>query len=222
MARPRFLASAHLLLFVVCLFVATVTAATNFSQCIADVNAGKFNESGEAGARDNHGNPVPAQNATAISYSLCKTACGTGPEPFQWTVFSAQFSSWLLPWLALVSQLPFGSQLRSDDVMSVFLTIGSPTLAAYSLVLTVLNGRWVARRFSGIQYPNSYKAYRILSGLQQSALRVDESEGLLASLVILPENDEWWEELAHGLNYTQTWSASAVSQIAWVIIAYST
>ncbi|KAE9388401.1 hypothetical protein BT96DRAFT_1004229 [Gymnopus androsaceus JB14] len=43
---------------------------------------------------------------------------------------------------------------------------------------------------------------------------------LLASLVVLPENDEWWRELLEHLNYTYTWSISAATSIAWVLIAY--
>jgi hypothetical protein len=50
-----------------------------------------------------------------------------------------KFSAWLLPWLALLSQLPFGATHRLDNFVSVLLAVGSPTLAAYSLTLTVLN-----------------------------------------------------------------------------------
>ncbi|KZV67014.1 hypothetical protein PENSPDRAFT_744607 [Peniophora sp. CONT] len=161
------------------------------------------------GLLDNTGKGVdfPA-NATAITYELCKSSCGANPEPFQWSIFSSQFSAWLLPWLALISQLPFGSRYKSDNLMSMMLTVGSPALGAYSLIFTVLNGQHVARRLSGIKYPNIRWAWRVLSSLQQSALRIDDSEGHLSSL------------LAHGLDYTQTWSLSAVSQILWVLIAY--
>ena len=102
------------------------------------------------GKTDNHGNllPPPTSNATAITYNLCISQCGAGQEPFQWAIFSQQFSSWLLPWLALVSQLPFGANDKLDNLESMLLTLGSPTLAAYSLALTVLNGRWIAQLFS--------------------------------------------------------------------------
>jgi hypothetical protein len=173
------------------------------------------------GKTDNHGNLLPPSisNATAITYDLCVSQCGAGQEPFQWTVFSQQFSSWLLPWLALVSQLPFGAN-DNDNLESMLLTMGSPTLAAYSLALTVLNGRWIAQLFSNYRYPNVKNAVRILSGLQQSPLRVDTDDVLLASLIMLPQNDEWWAELVVWLEYTHTWSISAATSIAWVIIAY--
>ena len=175
------------------------------------------------GKTDNHGNPLSpsTSNATAITYNLCVSQCGAGQEPFQWTVFSQQFSSWLLPWLALISQLPFGANDTPDNLESMLLTLGSPTLAAYSLALTVLNGRWIAQLFSNhTGYPNVENAVRILSSLQQSALRVDRDDVLLASLIMLPQNDKWWEELVVWLEYSHTWSISAATSIAWVIIAY--
>jgi len=102
----------------------------------------------------------------------------------------------------------------------MLLTVGSPTLAAYSLALTVLNGRWVARRFASCNYPNARNAARILNSLQQSPLRVVSEGPLLASLIVLPENDEWWAELVVWLDYTYTWSISAAASIAWVVVAY--
>ena len=47
--------------------------------------------------------------------------------------------------MALVSQLPFGSNNKLDNLESVLLTIGLP---AYSLTLIVLNGHWIAGRFA--------------------------------------------------------------------------
>jgi hypothetical protein len=177
------------------------------------------------GKMDNHGNPLPpsTSNATAMTYDLCVSQCGAGQEPFKWAEFSQQFSSWLLPWLALISQLPFGANDKLDNLESMLLTLGSPTLAAYSLALTVLNGRWIAHLFSNYRYSNVKSAVRILSSLQQSALRVntDVDDVLLASLIMLPQNDKWWEELVVWLEYyPHTWSLSAATSIAWVIIAY--
>jgi hypothetical protein len=197
--------------------LSAVFAAVDFPTCLANVRNGLF---GTVGGRDNHGNPVDISNATAITYELCLTACGAGPEPFHWSVFSQQFSSWLLPWLALVSQLPFGSNDKLDNLDSVLLTIGSPALAAYSLALTVLNGRWIARRFARFTYPNVRRAIRIFNNLQQAPLRVVKDDALLASLVVLHQNDEWWIELDVWLNDTHSWSISAVTSIAWVVIAY--
>ncbi|KAF8798524.1 hypothetical protein BYT27DRAFT_7203011 [Phlegmacium glaucopus] len=195
----------------------SVIGQTDFSNCIVEVRSGKH---GLVGGTDSHGRHVNVSDATGVTYDFCIQACGGDQEPFSWTVFSQQFASWLLPWLALVSQLPFGANDKLDNLHSVILTLGSPTLAAYSLALTVLNGRWVARCFAQYTYPNVRNAIRILSSLQQSPLEIETKDGLLASLVILPQNDEWWSELVVWMNYTHTWSISAVNNIAWVVIAY--
>jgi hypothetical protein len=193
-------------------------AGANFKACLAEVQSGKF---GTVGGTDNRGNPLAnISEATAITYDLCVVACGSGPEPFEWSVFSQEFSSWLLPWLALISQLPFGANDKLDNLVSMLLTVGSPVLAAYSLALTALNGRWIARLFAPHTYPNARNAMRILSSLQQSPLVVTTEGSLLTSLVILHVNDDWWNELVIWLDYTHTWSISAVTSISWVVIAY--
>lgn len=197
--------------------VCGASATTNFANCLAEINSGKW---GQLGGMNNTGHPVNISQATAVTFELCNRACGTGPEAFDWPVFSQQFSAWLLPWLALISQLPFGAKLRSENIMAMMLAVGSPTLAAYSLVLTVLNGRWIARQFASYEYPNTRYAVRILTSLQQTHLTVNTADGLLSSLVVLPENDKWWSELAEWLDFTHTWSVAAAASIAWVLIAY--
>ncbi|KDQ64403.1 hypothetical protein JAAARDRAFT_166574 [Jaapia argillacea MUCL 33604] len=192
--------------------------ATDFTQCIAEIKSGEW---GTVGLADDHGNPTSnISEANAITYELCIRACGSGPDAFQWSAFSQQFATWLLPNLALASQLPYGAKNRLGNLTSVVLALGSPMLAAYSLALTVLNGRWVTRRFQSIVYPNTGYAVRILNSLQQVSLRITSEDALLNSLVILHKNDEWWKELADALDYTQTWSMAAAASIAWVIIAY--
>ncbi|KAF7971205.1 hypothetical protein HWV62_21898 [Athelia sp. TMB] len=198
-----------------------LNATTNFQLCLQNVTNPTSPWYNSSGGRDiNGGNLTSMAGASAISYSLCIEACGAGPEPFNWPDFSQQFSAWLLPWLALISQLPFGAKLRSENMMSVLLTVGSPTLAAFSVALTVLNERWIARRFSSYHFHNRDKAVKILTNLQQTHLEVTSKDGLLASLVVLPDNDKWWEKLAKSLDYEQTWSVATATSIAWVVIAY--
>ncbi|EGO00428.1 hypothetical protein SERLA73DRAFT_160296 [Serpula lacrymans var. lacrymans S7.3] len=127
---------------------------------------------------------------------------------------------WLLPYLSLISQLPFGARHRLDNFTSVFLTIGSTMLAGYTLILTVLDNRWIARRFEALAYPNTVYAVRVLTFLHQAPLRVATQKSLLSSLVVLPQNDAWWYDLADFLKYTHTWSISAATSIIWVIVAY--
>jgi hypothetical protein len=174
------------------------------------------------GLLDSNGNrPLFVNDATAIRYSLCESQCGASQLPFSWATFSQDFSAWLLPFLALISQLPFGAKHRLDNLTSVFLTVGSPTLAGYSLIMTVLNSRWITRKFEAIHYPNAELAVKILANLQYAPVRVLSQDHLLSSLIILPENDEWWNELSQLIDYKHTWSISAATSIAWVIIAYA-
>ncbi|KIJ22985.1 hypothetical protein M422DRAFT_84233, partial [Sphaerobolus stellatus SS14] len=197
-------------------------AQTNFTQCLQDVRSGMYGNGSDVGGTDNAGNPVDVTRATGVTYRLCIRACGAGQEPFQWPTFSQQFSSWLLPWLALVSQLPFGANDNIANLESALLALGSPVLAAYSVALTVLNGRWVAARFKHHKYdwPSRMHIVKALSSLQQSPLRITDDDGMLSSLIILPQNDRWWEELVVHLNYTHTWSISSVTSIIWVVVAY--
>ncbi|KAJ7100436.1 hypothetical protein C8R44DRAFT_834778 [Mycena epipterygia] len=161
------------------------------------------------GGTDNNGNAMAITNATAITYALCVQTCGTAiwetidGQSGRWLNFSKSFSTWLLPFLALVSQLPFGGDTTVENVVSILLNMVSPTLAAYSATLTVLS-RWIYRRFSRISYPNAHNAVRVLNNLQQSPLKVTRNDYLLSSLM-------------HGY----TWSFSYVASIAWVVTAFS-
>jgi hypothetical protein len=104
--------------------------------------------------------------------------------------------------------------------MSAVLTVGSPVLAGYSMILTILNARWISRRFQSVSFPNTEYAVRILISLQQNPLRIANEDSLLSSLVVLPENDDWWPTNAEFLNYNHTWSIASATSIAWVILAY--
>ena len=226
------------LLVVLSILFVSVAASDNFTQCLDT-----FRANGNAtGGTDFFGRPVnDSRDAVALTYNVCKSLCGTGQEAFNWSVFSQQFSAWLLPWLALVSQLPFGAESRIDNLISgeplvarislldqfltyhhpsVALTVGSPTLAAFSLAITALNTRWAHDRFSAIKYPNHENAARALIYLQQVPLRLTTRGGLLASLIVLPENDDWWECFVDRLEQTYIWTIAAATSIAWVIIAF--
>ncbi|KAJ7175939.1 hypothetical protein C8R46DRAFT_75120 [Mycena filopes] len=149
----------------------SVLASVDFDQCFTDIRNGTH---GTTGGRDNRGNPVAIADATSITYELCIRACGTGPAAFSWSAFSQQFSAWLLPWLALLSQFPFGSRYKWDNLMAALLALGSPCLAIYSLTLTVLTTKTLRRRFDNLEYPNSRHAALILSSLQQTPIKLTD------------------------------------------------
>jgi hypothetical protein len=231
MPRPGRNAS---LAFLALLLIPTA-ASQNFDQCLA-----RFKELNiTAGGTDYDGKPVAnPQDAVGLTYTACVQHCNPKQESFDWTAFSQQFSSWLLPWLALVSQLPFGAKSHPDNLISgefpctapsvsfsyqnipVALTVGSPILAAFSLALTAINTRWANDRFSDIKYPNNKNAVIALAHLQQVPLRLTTRNGRLASLIVLPENDDWWECLVDRLEHTHTWTIATAASMAWVVIAF--
>ncbi|KAJ6592640.1 hypothetical protein B0H19DRAFT_1010213 [Mycena capillaripes] len=178
------------------------------------------------GGLDNYGRPVNIRNATAMTYALCLKTCGSGMwDLWGWynlQKFSESLSQWLFPFLTLISQFPLGGDNPLENLMSILLTIGSPTLAAYSVTLTVFNSRWVYQSFSDIPYPNAQAAGRILNNFQQSPLRVIENDYLLGSLIVLPENDQWWSELTTFLNpkHHYSWSFPNIISIVWVVFSF--
>ncbi|KAG2123571.1 hypothetical protein DEU56DRAFT_45472 [Suillus clintonianus] len=193
----------------------------NWTQCFADIQANAIATNNLAGLLNADGDPVSnVSDAAAVSYALCTSFCGNA-WGFDISIFSQDFSSWLLPYLALISQLPFGAQYRLDNLMSAVLTVGSPALAGYSLFITLLNSRWINRRFSqSVDYPNSRFAVFIVSGLQQVPLGLHSDRTRLASLIVLPENDSWWQYFSELVDYTHTWSIASATSIAWVVVAY--
>ena len=219
------------------LFLIPTAASLNFVQCLTTFKELNIT----VGGTDYDGRPViNPQDAVGLTYSACVQHCNLKQEPFDWTAFSQQFSAWLIPWLSMVSQLPFGAKSRLDNLISgefphgvhrfvvpifllhipVALTVGSPTLAAFSLALTAINTRWANDRFSAIKYPNHKNAVRALVYLQQIPLRLTTRDGLLASLIVLPENDDWWECLVDRLEHSHTWTIAAAASMAWVVIAF--
>jgi hypothetical protein len=229
---------AYILLVLLALYPVHSTAV-NFSQCLADVISCANGTSSQACVsmnisnttafsflRTSTGTPVVTTDAaTALSYAGCSKHCGKGQESFSWTVFSQEYAAWLLPYLALLSQLPFGARRRMDNLMSAVLTLGSPTLAGYSLYLTLLNGRWVNDQlFSGVNYPSAavrQSVVQVLNSLQQVPLRIHPGKSArFESLVVHPDNDSWWITLAAEIDYSHTWSIASATSITWVVIAY--
>ncbi|TEB20049.1 hypothetical protein FA13DRAFT_1757962 [Coprinellus micaceus] len=181
-------------------------SAYSIAECVESVRSGAWG-TGLIGATDERGTIIDkVGNACGVTFDLCVRACGAGQAPFAWSTFSSNSLS--------------GQKNRLNSLESALLTLGSPTLAAYSLYLTILNARWISHRFSKCNYPNVRTAARVLTSLQQSPLRVTEGDALLASLVVLPQNDRWWKELIEWLEYPHTWSIGAFTATLWVVIAH--
>ena len=67
------------------------------------------------------GRQIAAQNTTHttdpsllldFSYEQCLVECGTGVGDVDWQGFSQTFGAWLLPWIALMFQIPFGAERK--------------------------------------------------------------------------------------------------------------
>ena len=95
--------------------------------------------------------------------------------------------------------------------------MGSPALAAYSLVLTSLNARLVYRRAQRIKHESKTTVARALISLQQTPLELTRDERLLA---FIPVNDQWRREIADRLTRRNVWSIATVSSVGWVVIAF--
>ena len=79
------------------------------------------------GAVDLYGNSVSSMDqAWGMRYATCYTRCGNGWQRAPWLSISAYLATWLIPWIALVGQLPFQTSSWINDCLSAGLMIGSP------------------------------------------------------------------------------------------------
>ena len=106
-----------------------------------------------------------------------------------------------------------------EDVLNVLITIGSPALSAYSLEITHLNTHWLGTAFLDLKYPNSQAISTVISSLQHVPIRISLHPNLLPSLIVLPQNDGYWELLLKGVEKTRRWSIPLVMNFVWVVFA---
>ena len=97
------------------------------------------------------------------------------------------------------------------------LSVGSPALAAYSLILTSLNARSVYERAKRCKHENRVDVAKALISLQQTPLELTTDERLLA---YIPINHHWRHEIADRLNRRNAWSIATGTSVAWVVIAF--
>ncbi|KAJ7136656.1 hypothetical protein C8R44DRAFT_868783 [Mycena epipterygia] len=144
-------------------------------------------------------------------------------------------ATWLLPWVALIAQLPFEAS-GWMDFLSGFLCVGSPVLAAYSLALTAFNRRYISHKFRQLrtrakqethdQY--HYMVQRvdaaafILQEGQQCPMRANQRNGELTTLVVLNDEriDNFWKISAKDLENTRR--GFTYSFLAQVLLAFLT
>lgn len=116
------------------------------------------------------------------------------------------------------------------------MALGSPALATYSLIITISNRRWVRKRFGNIRktrctrivqeryrdfLPSIVAMEVALQEGQQVPLRFSQENGWLSSLIVLPDNRDWWRRLSSSVLKTQRRiTPSLVWQMLGAAIAY--
>ena len=112
------------------------------------------------------------------------------------------------------------AHLDDFHLQSVVISLGSPALAAYSLVLTSLNTRSAykeVRRRNAVN-PESRKAVtRALISVQQASFELTPNHDLFTPIA---DRDHWFREIGDHLYWRNAWSIATASSIAWVVIAY--
>jgi len=124
--------------------------------------------------------------------------------------------------LSLVSFLPPLSLVllltrTHFNVRLVVMSVGSPALAAYSLVLTTVNARLVYRRAQRIDDGGENAVARALIYLQQVPLKLTKEAHITA---LMSTSDQWRQEILDRLNRRDTWSVPTGWFIAWVAIVF--
>lgn len=94
--------------------VQILNSTVNFEVCLLNFTNPTSPWHNFTGGRSIDGDNLASMAGTgAISYALCVEACGLGPAPLDWRIFSQQFSTWL----ALISHMPFGAGSNPENLM---------------------------------------------------------------------------------------------------------
>ena len=97
------------------------------------------------------------------------------------------------------------------------MSLGSPALAAYSLVLTPLHARSVYHRVKASRSRYKKSVMEALIPIQQIPLELTKNNRFLE---FIQENHQWREEIGERLSKRTTWPLAAKISIAWVVIAF--
>ncbi|KAK6083869.1 hypothetical protein SCUP515_01565 [Seiridium cupressi] len=167
-----------------------------------------------------------ANDVWGINLRTCYDYCGWDKlqTVFSFQIFSSGATNYLLPWLALTSQLPFetGEHNVIANFMSFCYALGSPIIVTYSLMITILNQHWLRTHFRLLESHGPMRetvkyARQFLQESQQVPLRLSQDDGSLGSLVVLAENKIWWERLSESVQRTRR--GVTLSLIAQIIVA---
>ncbi|KAJ6576151.1 hypothetical protein DFH09DRAFT_1031678 [Mycena vulgaris] len=173
-----------------------------------------------------------------ITFEACQATCGMDQiiQTVDFSAASVPLTTWLLPWLALVAQLPFEAD-GWMDLLSACLCVGSPVLAAYSLALTAFNRSHISHEFRRLKRAaetDTRQEYRymvdrveaasfILQEAQQCPVRANQRTGELGSLIALndPHRRNFWTLAAKDLKNTRrSFTYSFAAQVFLAFVTY--
>ncbi|KAF7336507.1 hypothetical protein MSAN_02305400 [Mycena sanguinolenta] len=177
-----------------------------------------------------------ASQIWGITYGACQAECGQNKivQSINFSSAVVPLTTWLLPWIALIAQLPFETD-GWMDLLSACLCLGSPALATYSLALTAFNRRHIMAKFKRLkeqvqkdtQRRYHYMAQRVdaaafvLQETQQCPMRADQRSGEFASLIVLPDRQNFWIIAAKDLNNTRRgFTYSFLAQVIFAFLSY--
>lgn len=202
----------------------TIAAAFNLNGCAASLPTN--NETAlPNGVVDFNGNP--AQNvaeALGFTYEYCLYICGPGIDNSNFTDVAGQLTLWFLPYLSLLAQIPFCSEDKIGDITISLLTIGSPTLALYTLFLTLFNWKWIKSLIpTAVREGDDMERILpdILGRLQQYPMTIDVELVAWALALAPDENLDWWVKLRlHFRDRVRRLNGSGVAQLSLACIVY--
>jgi hypothetical protein len=206
-----------------------VHAQYNDAQCEASSQNFTW---GYQGTLDTNGNPLTSNSGyvAGITYDFCLDHCGHGSDLNSWSDFETQLGLWLLPWITLLSQLPYLSKNKLEDLFVFVLTIGSPTTAFYSLFVTIHNRKWLRDRINGLKDElkredvDRLKAIaNVLGSLHQFPVGIKDM-GYFALTISdkMPEhNKDWWRQLSEWFKVRKMrMRLSAWAQLGFAMVVY--
>ena len=97
------------------------------------------------------------------------------------------------------------------------MSVGSPALAAYSLMITSFNACMVYQKANAIDHKDKADLAKALVAIQQAPVQVTTEACLLESLCI---DNQWRKEILERLNKKNAWSLVTGFSVAWVVIAF--
>ncbi|KAK2051246.1 hypothetical protein LY76DRAFT_630605 [Colletotrichum caudatum] len=191
---------------------------------VVDINGTRYSESMSV---------VTSNDVWGISLDLCKEFCGRGDLDMatSFNRLASASTNYLLPWLALTAQLPYETGGREANMIGMCIGLGSPLLMTFSLMMTILNKRWIGKRFKHLAGHREEasedtktridSARFIAEETGQAPIRLLHRDGLLDRLVTRDANTTWWSEAANNLKSTRRpVTFSLVAQLAVAIIAW--